>query len=99
MKSLPKHCREKIERTANGKITALRLLHAREQAAIFQDELAKRMDMSQPALSRDEHRADVRISTIGRSIQAMGGVVEITAVLPNGKGKPQKRVKLFAAAG
>ncbi len=95
VKTLPKHRRDKVERAASEKIAALRLQQAREHAGISQEELAKRMDMSQPALSRVEHRADVRISTIVRYIEAMGGGVEITALLPAGKGKPHKRIKLF----
>jgi len=57
--------------------------------------LAALMDMTQPALSRLESRADVRISTIVRYIEAMGGTLEITARLPAQKGKARKQLRLF----
>lgn len=100
LKSLSKARRDRIEHAARERIAALHLQQAREQAGISQEELAKRLDMSQPALSRVEHRADVRLSTLVRYVEAMGGEIEITARVPTRrtKGAPPKKLLLYGAA-
>jgi predicted transcriptional regulator len=60
----------------------------RHDLAMTQVELARAADMTQSELSRMESRADHRISTLRRYVDALGGKLEITAVF----GK--RRVKL-----
>ena len=49
-----------------------------------QQELALALDVDQSAVSKLEHRTDMYVSTLRRSIAAMGGQLEIRAVFPQG---------------
>ena len=49
-----------------------------------QVEAAAKADMTQPELSRLERASDVRLSTLRRYVKAMGGEIEVIAVV---KGK------------
>lgn len=51
----------------------------REGLGISQEELAKVMDVQQPAISRLVRRPDMKVSTLRDLIAAMGGVLHITA--------------------
>ncbi len=64
----------------------------REAAGLTQEELAERIDVNQSQLSRIEKRDDFLVSTLQRYVEALGGKLEVTAVLRGGK-----RVKLVAA--
>lgn len=54
----------------------------REALALTQAELAASLDVSQEAVSRLERRPDMLISTLRHVVEAMGGELEIRAVLP-----------------
>jgi len=60
----------------------------REASGKTQDEMAELTAMSQSQLSRFERRDDYLLSTLRRYVEALGGEIEIVAVL---KGK---RIKL-----
>jgi len=60
----------------------------REAAGLTQGELAQRVEITQSQLSKMERREDHRISTLRRYVEALGGSLEICAVV-NGK-----RIKL-----
>lgn len=47
--------------------------------------LAARLDVNQPAITRMERRADIRISSLKRMIEALGGSLEIKAHFPQGE--------------
>ena len=49
-----------------------------------QADLAARLDVNQPAITKMEHRTDIRISSLKRMIEAMGGSLEIKACFPQG---------------
>ncbi len=49
---------------------------------LTQEQLAELMKVSQVAVSRMERRPDLYVSTLRRVIEAMGGELEIRAVLP-----------------
>lgn len=51
----------------------------RERLGISQEELAKLMDVQQPAISRLVRRPDMKVSTLRDLIAAMGGELRITA--------------------
>ncbi|MGE0665339.1 MAG: helix-turn-helix domain-containing protein [Sphingomonadales bacterium] len=46
---------------------------------LSQEELARRLDVQQPAVSRLANRGDMRISTLRGLIEAMGGELHVTA--------------------
>ena len=49
-----------------------------------QEALAAKLDVNQPAITKMERRSDIRISSLKRMIEAMGGSLEIKAHFPQG---------------
>jgi DNA-binding transcriptional regulator YiaG len=60
----------------------------REAVGLTQGELAQRVEITQSQLSKMERREDHRLSTLRRYVEALGGNLEICAVI-NGR-----RIKL-----
>ncbi len=79
---------ERVNLRAKAQLDELTLRELRQELAITQTELAAAAEMTQSELSRLESRADHRISTLRRYVEALGGKLEISAVV----GK--RRVKL-----
>jgi hypothetical protein len=65
--------------TSRTRATNLRGL--RESAGKTQGEIARRTAMSQPQLSRLESRKDHLISTLRRYVRALGGEIEVVALI------------------
>lgn len=82
IKKLPAAERIAIEEGARQKIAAIRLQQIREAAGLTQEQVAKRMGVTQASLSRLEHRPDVKISNIRKYIEAVGGRLEMSVLLP-----------------
>ncbi|MBL4826587.1 MAG: XRE family transcriptional regulator [Spongiibacteraceae bacterium] len=60
-------------------------LHELRQAiGTSQEIMAKQLDVMQPAIAKMERRNDIRISSLRRMIEAMGGSLEIKAHFPQG---------------
>lgn len=59
---------------------AITLKELREGLELTQAELAQAADMTQSEMSRLESRADHRVSSLRRYVQALGGEIEITAI-------------------
>lgn len=60
------------------------LQELREQQQISQVELAARLGIRQPTISKIERREDVNLSTLRRYIEALGGELHVTARFPGG---------------
>jgi predicted transcriptional regulator len=73
---------------AEAEIRELTLKELRQDLALTQAEVAGVAEMTQSELSRLESRADHRVSSLRRYVEALGGEIEITAII----GK--RRVKL-----
>jgi transcriptional regulator with XRE-family HTH domain len=56
----------------------------RKARQITQVEMAKRLGVKQEQVSRIEKRTDLHISTLRRSIEAMGGELSLIAKFPDG---------------
>jgi len=69
-------------------IRTLTLKELRNELAVTQAELAANADMTQSELSRLESRADHRVSSLRRYVEALGGEIEIAAIIGG------RRVKL-----
>jgi predicted transcriptional regulator len=67
--------------SANGDGTALSLRALRERFGRTQGDVAKRVSMTQSQLSRVEARRDHLTSTLRRFVRALGGQIEIVAVV------------------
>jgi DNA-binding XRE family transcriptional regulator len=97
IKKLPTAERIAIDEGARQKIAAIRLQQIREAAGLTQDQVAKRMGVTQASLSRLEHRPDVKISNIRKYIEAVGGRLEMSVVMPKGKSRPfARRISLVS---
>jgi predicted transcriptional regulator len=70
-----------VARRANAAIHELTLKELRRDLDLTQSELADAAEMTQSELSRLESRGDHRISTLRRYVEALGGTIEITAIV------------------
>jgi predicted transcriptional regulator len=73
---------------ADYEVRALTLKELRQDLEVTQAELAQAADMTQSEMSRLEGRADHRLSTLRRYVEALGGQIEVTALIGG------RRVKL-----
>jgi predicted transcriptional regulator len=79
-----------IDAEVEQELIEMDLRAVRELAGKTQVEVAVEVEMTQSEVSRFEKRSDVRLSTLRRYIEALGGELEISAVLGD------KRVRLRA---
>ena len=56
----------------------------RKAIGTSQEELAEKLQVLQPAIAKLERRSDIRISSLRKLIEAMGGSLEIKAHFPQG---------------
>jgi DNA-binding transcriptional regulator YiaG len=71
---------------AEKEIFELRLAFLREELAVSQVELAKRLGISQPSVANLEKRgSEIKLSSLKRYIEAMGGTLSLDIQLPNGQ--------------
>jgi DNA-binding XRE family transcriptional regulator len=61
------------------------LSELRRLAGLTQEELAGAMGITQPTLSTLERQSDIRLSTLRRIVEALGGELEVVAKLPQGR--------------
>jgi len=71
---------QRIRLEAALELAELRLGELRQKLGVTQAELAKRMKVAQPYLSKIENSDDFYLSTLHRYIQALGGRVELRAI-------------------
>jgi DNA-binding XRE family transcriptional regulator len=79
----------RVRNEASEELRALTLRQLREEAGKTQVEMADLIEVTQSALSRMERREDNPIDVLRRYVEALGGELEVVAVLGN------KRVKLL----
>ena len=71
---------------AEEMLLEVRLQALREQLALSQAEVAKAMGISQPSVVAIEQRGnDIKLSTMKRYIEAMGGKLRLNVEMPDGK--------------
>jgi DNA-binding XRE family transcriptional regulator len=84
IESLPTARRRKIEKLASRlmaeEMTLQELRRAREMTQV---KMAKRLGVAQKQISEIEKRTDMHISTLRRSIEAMGGKLSLVAQFPD----------------
>jgi transcriptional regulator with XRE-family HTH domain len=70
---------------ATGRMLASMALHELRQARErSQEQLARELNVGQPAVAKLERRTDMYVSNLRRYIEALGGSLEITARFPEG---------------
>lgn len=76
----------RIKQLAEQLLLENQLFRIREELEISQKELAQTMGIKQPSLSAIENRGnDLKISTMKKYVEAMGGKLRIDVELPTGK--------------
>jgi DNA-binding XRE family transcriptional regulator len=81
----------RINAEAKAEHIALTLRQLREAAGMTQNEMADLVEITQSALSRMERRDDNNLDTVRKYVEALGGKLELVAVIGN------KRVNLMVA--
>jgi Helix-turn-helix domain len=76
--------RTRVVASSRAPWTELPLQRLRQTRARSQQQLAEALDITQPEISKLEHRTDLYVSTLRRYVKAMGGVLKITAHFPDG---------------
>ncbi|CAI2453190.1 Antitoxin HigA [Serratia ficaria] len=78
--------RQRIQEMAEEMLFATRLYKLREALNISQRELAGNLGISQPSVAAIEQRGnELKISTLKRYVEAMGGTLRLDVELPDGK--------------
>ncbi len=84
IKSLPASRRRKIEKRAAALIAEeMTLQELRRARAMTQVRMAKNLGVAQKQISEIEKRTDMHISTLRRSIEALGGTLSLVAEFPD----------------
>ncbi len=79
--------REEIANRASKLKTEMALNELRQAFQLSQSELASKLNVKQPAISRLEQRTDMYVSHLRQIIEAMGGQLDIVARFPDGEVK------------
>jgi len=72
---------QEIDTAVEQELLEMDLRTLREAIGLTQDELAQRINTTQSQLSKMERREDHRISTVRRYVTALGGQLEIVAIV------------------
>ena len=84
MAELPKERQEKIRKMSEEMMIDLQLQQIREELEITQKELAETLGIAQPSVVALEKRGkDIKLSSLKRYIEAMGGKLSLSVELPN----------------
>jgi DNA-binding XRE family transcriptional regulator len=84
MKSISRSRRKKVEaRTAGLIAEEMTLQELRQARKLTQVRMAKVLGISQDGVSRLEKRSDLLLSTLRKSVEAMGGNLSLVAEFPD----------------
>ena len=72
------------DRRVREELQRMALDELRNAKKLTQADLAEMLDVPQSSISRIEQRADMYLSTLRNYIHAMGGVLQIQAIFPDG---------------
>jgi DNA-binding XRE family transcriptional regulator len=76
--------RAENEQRVREELQRMALDELRNAKRLTQADLAEMLDVPQSSISRIEQRADMYLSTLRNYIHAMGGVLQIQAIFPDG---------------
>lgn len=86
--SLPQKRQTQIQEMAEELILEAGLSKLREELALSQKDLAAALGISQPAVAQIEQRGnDIRLSTLKRYIETMGGKLSLAVEMPTGSSR------------
>ena len=76
--------RARAEARTREMMAEMLLAEVRRLVGLTQEEVAQKLGIKQPTLSKLESQDDMHISTLRRLIEALGGTLEIVVHLPAG---------------
>ncbi len=77
--------RARAEAKAKVLLEGMALSELREAMNLTQESLAETLHVKQASISKMERRSDMYLSTLRKIIEAMGGKLEIVAIMPDGR--------------
>ena len=77
--------RQRIEDETRRLLAEMPLHELRQARALTQRDLARKLKVNQPAVSKLEQRADAYVSSLRSYIEAAGGKLKIVAEFPEGQ--------------
>lgn len=77
--------RKRVEDIKRDLKAAMPLQELRQALALTQKDMAERLHVNQPAISKLEHKQDVYLSSLRSYIEAVGGKLKIVAEFPEGE--------------
>ena len=77
--------RERVDAIKRGVELDVALHELRERRGITQEQVASQLETSRPNVSRIEREVDVRMSTLQRYVEALGGELELVVRFPDGE--------------
>jgi len=75
--------RDQVDEIKRGLMLEDALQRLREERGLTQVALAERLAVSRPNVGRIESETDLRLSTLRRYVEALGGQLEVRAVFPD----------------
>jgi DNA-binding XRE family transcriptional regulator len=73
--------RGRVEREKALILAGMRLYELRKEQGLSQTEVARRLGVSQERISKLERAEDVKLSTLQSYVEALGGHLEVSAVI------------------
>ena len=77
--------RQRIAEMKSELLDEMPLHELRRARALTQGDMAKMLNVNQPAVSKLEQRADIYVSSLRSYIEAVGGKLKIVAEFPEGQ--------------
>lgn len=77
--------RQRIDEIKEELLAEMPLHELRRALQLTQEDLARALNVNQPAVSKMEQRADIYISSLRSYIEAVGGKLKIVAEFPEGE--------------
>lgn len=77
--------RQRIDAVKSELVAEMPLHELRRARAMTQRDLARTLNVNQPAVSKLEQRADVYVSSLRSYVEAVGGRLKIVAEFPEGE--------------
>ena|ERR1700721_1659001 len=81
---LSPEARARVDKKKAAALRSMPLAEIRKAQQLTQKDLAEKLHIEQPAISKIESRSDLCVSTLRQYIEGMGGVLEVRADFPGG---------------